>query len=215
MRWGLVPCWAKDPAVGDRQINARAATAADRPAFRQPFRERRCRIPADGFYEWQRQGTRKQPSYIRLASGEPVAGAGLWDCWASPEDDPLETCTILTTNANDRVAPIHDRMPVILPAAAYGLGLDRTMGDAQRLQALLIPYPADAMTVYPVRLLVNNPRIDTPGCIEPLPQAGGVRRRGTAHGATAKMDTATRPEPLRSTQMILRGHGGGSTLSAW
>jgi putative SOS response-associated peptidase YedK len=170
MRWGLVPFWAKEPSAGIRTINARAETVADRPVFRRPFRERRCLIPADGFYEWQRQGARKQPYYVRLSSGEPFAFAGLWDRWTPAEGDSIETCTILTTSANEVVAPLHDRMPVIVPTAAYGLWLDRAMRDAERLRPLLTPYPAAEMTAYPVSLLVNNPRNDTPDCIAPVPR---------------------------------------------
>jgi len=167
-RWGLVPSWAKDPAIGNRMINARSETAATKPAFRKPFGERRCLILADGFYEWKRDGSRKQPYYIKLRDGEPFAFAGLWDHWAPADGQPLETCTILTTTPNALVQPIHDRMPVILPSSAYGAWLDRTVSDVPTVQALLTPYPADEMIAYPVSTRVNNPAHDTPECVLPL-----------------------------------------------
>jgi len=167
-RWGLVPSWAKDPAIGNRMINARSETAATKPAFRKPLRERRCLILADGFYEWKREGTRKQPHYIKLRDGAPFAFAGLWDHWAPADGDPVETCTILTTTPNEVLQPIHDRMPVILPSSAYNVWLDPAMRDVEPLQAVLTPYPAEEMTAYPVSTRVNNPANDTADCIAPL-----------------------------------------------
>jgi putative SOS response-associated peptidase YedK len=146
LRWGLVPSLAKDPAIGNRMINARSETAATKPAFRKPLRERRCLIMADGFYEWKREGARKQPYYITLRDGPPFAFAGLWDHWAPADGESLETCTILTTMPNAVLQPIHDRMPVILPPTAYSMWLDPTMRAVEPLQSLLTPYPADAMT---------------------------------------------------------------------
>lgn len=169
LRWGLVPSWAKDPAIGHRMINARSETAATKPAFRKSLRDRRCLILADGFYEWKREGPRKRPYYIRLRAGEPFAFAGLWDRWAPADGQPLETCTIVTTAPNELVQPIHDRMPVILPSSAYRLWLDPAMRDVGPVQALLKPYPADEMIAYPVSTRVNNPAYDTPECIAPLP----------------------------------------------
>jgi len=166
-RWGLVPSWAKDPAIGNRMINARSETAAGKPAFRKSLRERRCLILADGFYEWQRDGSRKRPYYIRLRACEPFAFAGLWDHWAPADGQPLETCTIVTTTPNELVQPIHDRMPVILPSSAYRLWLDPAVRDVGPVQALLKPYPADEMIAYPVSTRVNNPAYDTPECIAP------------------------------------------------
>lgn len=161
-RWGLVPSWADDPAIGSRLINARAETAAEKPAFRAAFARRRCLVLADGFYEWQKEGTRKQPYHIRLASGEPFAFAGLWEVWRpSEEAEPLLTCTILTGDANELVAPIHDRSPVILPADARWRWLDP---DASReeLRAFLRPFPAERMEAYPISTLVNSPANDGP-----------------------------------------------------
>jgi putative SOS response-associated peptidase YedK len=166
-QWGLVPSWAKDPAIGNRMINTRSETAVMKPAFRKPLRERRCLILADGFYEWKREGQRKQPYYIKLRDGEPFAFAGLWDRWHSLDGQPLETCTILTTAPNELLQPIHDRMPVILPPHAYRLWLDRTMSDAPTVQALLTPYSAEEMTAYPVSTRVNSPANDSPERIAP------------------------------------------------
>jgi putative SOS response-associated peptidase YedK len=167
-RWGLVPSWAKDPAVGNRMINARSETAATKPAFRTLLRQRRCLILADGFYEWSGDGPRKQPYHVKLRDGEPFAFAGLWDRWAPADGRPLETCTILTTAPNAVVRPIHDRMPVILPPGAYGAWLDPMLHDASELRALLTPYPAEAMTAFPVSTWVNNPAHDAPACVLPL-----------------------------------------------
>jgi len=167
-RWGLVPSWAKGPAMGNRMINARSETAATKPVFRKPLRERRCLILADGFYEWKREGSRKQPYYIKLRDGEPFAFAGLWDHWAPTDGQPLETCTILTTTPNEVLQTIHDRMPVILPPSAYGVWLDSAMRDVETVQALLTPYPANEMIAYPVSTRVNNPAYDAPECIAPL-----------------------------------------------
>jgi putative SOS response-associated peptidase YedK len=167
-KWGLVPSWAKDPTIGNRMINARSETAASKPAFRKPMRERRCLILADGFYEWKREGTRKQPFYIKLQSGDPFAFAGLWDRWQPADGAPLATCTILTTTPNAVLQPIHDRMPVILPPDAYTVWLDLAMRDVEPVHALLTPYPADGMTAYPVSTRVNNPAYDSTECIAPI-----------------------------------------------
>ena len=167
-RWGLVPSWAKDPAIGNRMINARSETAATKPTFRKPLRERRCLILADGFYEWKREGSRKQPYHIRLQNGEPFAFAGLWDRWHPPEGQPLESCTILTTTPNEILQPLHDRMPVILPPSTYRLWLDPAVRGVESLQALLIPYPAAEMIAYPVSTRVNSPTNETQDCIAPL-----------------------------------------------
>ena len=124
LRWGLIPSWSKDPAIGNRLINARAETAKEKPSFRNAFRRHRCLIPASGFYEWLRWERGKQPYFVRMRDGHPFAFAGLWDRWESPDKGVIETCTILTTAANDVLAPIHDRMPVILPPREYDRWLD-------------------------------------------------------------------------------------------
>ena len=168
LRWGLVPSWAGDPAMGMKLINARAETVAEKPSFRKPFRERRCLVPADGYYEWKREGSRKQPYHIRLNSERPFAFAGLWDRWTGEDGKTIESCTILTTTPNERLASIHDRMPVILPPAAYEPWLDPGLQDATRLVPFLTPYPADAMIAVAVSRRVNDPRVDDARCLEAL-----------------------------------------------
>ncbi|MCU0522573.1 MAG: SOS response-associated peptidase [Anaerolineae bacterium] len=165
--WGLVPFWAKDSSIGSRLINARSETAAEKPAFRAAYRRRRCLILADGFYEWQAgpNSRTKTPMYIRLASGEPFAFAGLWEVWR-PDDTPLVSCTILTTEPNSLMAPIHNRMPVILPRTAYDRWLDPAEVRSGALRDLLVPYAAEEMTAYPVSRLVNSPSNDTPALVE-------------------------------------------------
>lgn len=169
LRWGLVPSWADDLSVGNRMINARAESVATKPAFRRAFKTRRCLIVADGFYEWQKAGRQKQPHYIRLKSDRPFGFAGLWETWAKG-DAPVETCCVITTTANELVAPIHDRMPVIVPPDAYEQWLRLDVQDVDLLQSLLRPYPAAEMTAYPVGTRVNNPTYSAADCIEPDPR---------------------------------------------
>ena len=166
LRWGLVPSWAPDPSVGNRMINARAETAAQRPAFRDAMRRRRCLVPADGFYEWQKlEGEkRKQPHLIQMKGQRPFAFGGLWDTWFAG-GDRLESFTILTTSPNELVSPIHDRMPVIVAPEDYDRWLD-TRVDAAGVADLLRPYPAEQMEAQPVGTQVNNPRNDDPSCAE-------------------------------------------------
>ena len=168
MRWGLIPSWAKDPAIGNRMINARAETVATKPAFRVALRKRRGLIPADGFYEWQPVGRRKQPVRIVLKTREPFGFAGLWESWTSPEGEESRSCTIITTEANELLTPIHDRMPVILNHDAEAVWLDPTIQDSARLLPLLRPYPSEEMEIYQVSTRVNNPDRDEPECIKPL-----------------------------------------------
>ena len=163
MRWGLIPSWAKDPAMGARMINARTETVTEKPSFRNAFRRRRCLVVADGFYEWQRQEGKKQPFYFRLQDGQPFGFAGLWERWESADGEVI-SCTILTTEANDLLRPIHDRMPVILDSKDYSLWLDPEV-QPEPLQTLLRPYQTEAMTSYPVSTLVNNPANNSPECI--------------------------------------------------
>ncbi len=166
MRWGLIPAWARDSAMGMNLINARAETVAEKPSFRKPFQERRCLVLADGYYEWKREGSRKQPYYIRLNSERPFAFAGLWDRWTGVDGQAIESCAILTTTPNERLASIHDRMPVILPPAAYEPWLDPGLQDAMHLAPFLTSFPADAMSAVPVSRLVNDPRVDDARCLE-------------------------------------------------
>lgn len=172
MRWGLVPSWADGPAVGDRLINARAESLRDKPAFQDALRRRRCLVPADGFYEWQAVPgrRRKQPMFVHRRDGEPMAFAGLWAVWRPGEHEPwLVTCTIVTTPANAVIAPIHDRMPALLPAAAWAEWLDPAASDVDALEALLAPAPDADLEVWPVRPLVSDPANNGPELVEPLP----------------------------------------------
>jgi putative SOS response-associated peptidase YedK len=168
LRWGLIPSWANDPTIGNRLINARADTVTARPAFRGAFRRRRCLVVADGFYEWQRAGKQKVPHLIRLRDDRPFAFAGLWELWEGPDHSAIESCTLLTTEANDVVRPIHDRMPVILAPSDYDRWLDPPVSRAEGLAAMLRPYPSDQMTACAVSPLVNSPANDEPGCVEPV-----------------------------------------------
>lgn len=169
LRWGLIPSWAKDPSIGDRMINARAETAAEKPSFRRALQKRRCLVLADGFYEWKKEGKSKTPMYIRLQSHQPFGFAGLWETWQSPDGAKIHSCTILTTEPNALMAPIHHRMPVILSREGEAVWLDRAVETPEQLLPLLAPYPAEAMEAYAVSTAVNSPRNDTPGCIAPLP----------------------------------------------
>jgi len=156
LRWGLVPRWAKDLSIGARLINARAETLAEKRAFRDALQRRRCLVPADGFYEWKAgPGGSKQPMHIGMASGAPFAFAGLYDRWLTPEGDALDTCTIVTTRANAQLAALHDRMPVIIAPESYERWLDIA---ADPIGDLLLPFPADALTWYPVSTRVNSVR---------------------------------------------------------
>ena len=172
--WGLIPSWAKDIKMGARLINARSETVAEKPSFRTAFKRRRCLIVADGFYEWQRDAKGKQPHYFYLGDSEvpegrsPFGFAGLWEHWESSEGDTIDSCTILTTAANDLLRPIHDRMPVILQPQDYDLWLDPTVQKPERLQPLLRPLPAEIMGSYRVSSRMNSARIDEPDCIQPI-----------------------------------------------
>jgi len=168
LRWGLIPFWAKDPAIGSRMINARSETVAQKPAFRAAFRQRRCLVVADGFYEWQRQEFGKQPFYIRLRDEKPFAFAGLWEHWEGSGDATIDSCTLLTTEPNDLVRLLHNRMPVILAPQDYDLWLDPGVQEAELLQPLLRPYPSQDMIAYPISTWVNSPTNEGPQCIEPL-----------------------------------------------
>ena len=171
MRWGLIPSWAKDPGIGKRLINARCETVAGKPAFRHAVRHRRCIVPASGFYEWQEEGGKKHPLYIRLKDGSPLFFAGLWEQWKSPQGEAVDSCTILTTSSNSLIVPLHERMPVILRREAFPLWLAPEMIDPEKLEPLYLPYPADFMEMWPVSPLVNSPRNDSPELLAPLANA--------------------------------------------
>ncbi|MHB8941239.1 MAG: SOS response-associated peptidase [Desulfobacteria bacterium] len=169
LRWGLIPSWSKDPSIGNRLINARAETAKEKPSFRNAFRRHRCLIPTNGFYEWQLRERGKQPYFVRMRDERLFAFAGLWDRWESPDKGVIETCTILTTAANTVLAPIHDRMPVILPPAEYARWLDPALKDTDSLAPLLVPFSPEDMLAFPVSPRVNAPSIDDVGCMSPIP----------------------------------------------
>ena len=168
LKWGLIPSWAKEAAIGSRMINARAETVAEKPAFRSAFRRRRCLLVADGFYEWQKQPEGpKQPYRITLQDGGPFGFAGLWESWRDPAGGTVESCTIVTTEANAFLAPIHHRMPVIVSPGDFDLWLDPG-APPQTALALLRPYPDGAMAAYPVSRRVNNVANDDPEVIAPV-----------------------------------------------
>jgi putative SOS response-associated peptidase YedK len=175
LRWGLVPYWAKEASIGNRMINARSEGVADKPAYRHSFRKQRCLVAVDGFYEWKKEGKGKQPYLIRRKDGRPFAFAGLWARWrdpSAPAAGPLDTFTILTTDANERIRPLHDRMPVVLDRASFDLWLDPGMQDPARLQPLLLPAPSEDLEAFPVSRAVNSPAHDAADCVEPLIDLG-------------------------------------------
>jgi putative SOS response-associated peptidase YedK len=175
LKWGLVPSWAKDPRSGPPLINARAETLAAKPAFRSAFGKRRCLIPADGFYEWKKgEEKTRQAFYIRMLKDRPFAFAGLWESWKGGESSAIVSCTIITTTANSRLAELHERMPVLLHEEDYDRWLNPTLDDPALLQGLLVPYPAEEMTFYPVSPFVNSPRNDGPNCVEAWPAENGT-----------------------------------------
>ncbi len=177
-KWGLVPSWAKDPSIGNRMINARAEGIAEKPAYRRAVARRRCLIPADAFYEWQRRTGRdgkpagKLPYAVRRRDGQPMALAGIWEVWRDKEDpeaEPVRTCAIVTTDANSLMAPIHDRMPVILEKPDWAAWLDPST-DMEVVQGLMVPAADGVLEAYPVSTQVNNVANDGPQLIEPLPE---------------------------------------------
>jgi len=175
VRWGLVPSWAKDLSIGDRLINARAESVATSNAYKRAFERRRCIIPADGFYEWEKVAGRKakRPWFIRRRDGEPLAFAGLWEVWHDPnlgDDAPrVRSCVIITTEPNEVLARIHDRMPVVLPESAWDSWLDRDNHDVRALGKLLVPAPAGEFEAWPVSTLVNKPANNGPELLDPAP----------------------------------------------
>ena len=170
MIWGLIPVWAKDVSIGSRMINARAETVAEKASFKRPLKNQRCLIVANGFYEWQKSGTKKTPMYIQLKSDEPFGLAGLYDRWTSPDGLVITSCTVITTSPNKLMEPIHDRMPVILPPKQYAAWLDPTNQNLDALTKLLQPYAATQMRAHAVSTVVNSPRNNTPECIAPVAQ---------------------------------------------
>ncbi|WP_145947547.1 SOS response-associated peptidase [Paenibacillus sp. Y412MC10] len=170
LKWGLVPSWTKDSSMGSKMINARSETLADKPAYKLPFARKRCLIPADGFYEWMKTDSGKVPYRITLRGGGIFSMAGLYDTWLQEDGSKLSTCTVITSGPNALMAPIHDRMPVILRPEDEMAWLDRGQTDVNALQKLLVPYPAEEMEAYPVSRTVNSVKNDTPDCIERVPE---------------------------------------------
>lgn len=172
LQWGLIPGWAKDPAIGARLINARSETVALKPSFRRAFERRRCLVPMSAFYEWRKGGGKGgEPWAFRRADDGPFAVAGLWESWTAPDGAELRTCALLTTTPNELVAPVHDRMPVIVPPEAYEPWLDPAASPAE-LGALLVPFPGKALRAHRVSQRVGNAAVDEPGLLEPLPDDG-------------------------------------------
>lgn len=168
MRWGLIPSWAKDATIGNKLANARGETVADKPSFRSAFKSRRCIIPASGFYEWKTEQGVKQPWYINLKSGDPMAFAGLWEVWHPKEGETVVTCCIITTAANTLMEPIHDRMPVILDPEQWGTWLSPNERHAVRLLPMICSHEAESMQAWPVSRELNRVGLrDDAGLIEP------------------------------------------------
>jgi putative SOS response-associated peptidase YedK len=173
LRWGLIPVWAKEAKFGNQCINAKCETVAEKPAYRSAFKKRRCLIVANGFYEWQRLGDRKQPMWIGRRDKKPFAFAGLWEWWQPPAGDsetpaaPIESCTIITTEPNELMSDIHNRMPVILPPSSYDEWLAPT-AQTEPLKALLRSCPSEDLFAYPVSPMVNSPKINAPELLEPI-----------------------------------------------
>lgn len=176
VRWGLIPSWVKDPRAFSLIVNARGESVLDKPSYKSAMRYRRCLIPADGFYEWKRGVRGKQPYFVRRRDRAPIAIAGLWESWMGPNGEELETAAIVTTQANATLMPIHDRMPVIVPEAAFDLWLNTHAVDAETANALIVPAPDDLLEAYPVSHTVNRAANDAPGLIEPV-------REGAAEAA--------------------------------
>ena len=176
LTWGLIPSWAKDPAIGNRLINARAETLAEKASFKRPLQRQRCVVLADGFYEWVPiPGSKtRMPYYIRMKDGGWFTFAGLWDRWRDPAGHDVLSCTLITTQPNDLIRPLHERMPVILPEEARARWLDPEVRAPGDLLPLLQPYPADLMRLHPVSTRVNRPGFDDPFCIAPVPAADSL-----------------------------------------
>jgi putative SOS response-associated peptidase YedK len=169
LRWGLIPSWAKDAKIASSAINSRGDTIAEKPAFRAAFKKRRCLVLADGYYEWFKDGKARLPHLYEMDDGRPFALAGLWEWWGGPDGkSPVETCSLITTDANELAAKVHDRMPVILPPDEYDLWLDPEFQDRDKLLSMLRPFPADEMTVRPVNTFVNNARNQGEQCVAPV-----------------------------------------------
>ena len=166
MNWGLIPHWSKDKKIASKLINARAETVKNKPSFSESYIHRRCLVPADGFFEWKKEFQRKVPYPVALKTGELFAFAGLWDTWRDEQGQEIKTFTILTTAANSLLAPLHDRMPVILKKADESAWLDPCLNDAAQVEKIIGSFPSEKMTLYPVNSMVNSWKNDTPECIQ-------------------------------------------------
>lgn len=169
MKWGLIPFWSKDPSIGVKMINSRSETINEKPAFRDPFKKRRCLIPTDGFYEWQKQKDGgKQPYFIHMNDKKPFAFGGIWDTWKNPEGNNIETFSILTTKPNELLKPIHDRMPVIIEPKQFDNWLNPEIQEPAELIPLLEPFKATKMEAYPISTYINSPKNNSEQCIRPI-----------------------------------------------
>jgi putative SOS response-associated peptidase YedK len=204
VRWGLIPSWVKDPRTFSLLINARGESAAEKPAFRNAMKRRRCLVPADGFYEWKNEGAGKRPYFVRLKSGEPMAFAGLWETWTGPNGEEVETAAIVTTNANRTLAPIHDRMPVILPPDQFDFWLDCTRVDAEMASALIMPARDDLLEAYPVSTAVNRTANDSEALIKPVTEQPPV-----PPAAPTKKSKSAAPKP-KAASRARKASGQGS-----
>jgi putative SOS response-associated peptidase YedK len=171
LRWGLVPFWADDVKIGNKLLNARGETIFEKPSFRDAAKKRRCLIPADGFYEWRTENGKKQPYFIHEPGRKPFAFAGLWERWHGEDGKELQTCSIVTTDANSLLKPLHDRMPVILHKKDFSNWLDPALTDAKQLKPLLKPLPDEALQMYRVTPRMSSPRYDDPSCVESIDRA--------------------------------------------
>jgi putative SOS response-associated peptidase YedK len=192
VRWGLLPSWVKDPKAFSLLINARGESVIDKPAFRAAMKYRRCLIPADGFYEWQKAGDRKQPFYVRAKDGGPLTFAGLWECWTGPDGEELETAAIVTTRANSTLSPIHERMPVVVSPEAFDLWLDCAAVDAEIAAALIEPARDDLLKAHEIATAVNRVANDNPALIEPIsgdaePEPPAKPKRARKSGGQASL----------------------------
>ena len=194
VRWGFIPAWVKDPRGFSLLINARGETLNDKPAFRAAMRYRRCLFPADGFYDWRREGERSTPFYVRLKAGGPMAFAGLWENWMGPNGEEMETAAIVTTRATRMLAAIHPRTPVIVPPEAFDFWLDSRKVDANTAAALIAPAPEDLLEAYEVSSAVNSAANDAPGLIEPMTADAAARVRAAAGDGVSRK---RRPKPDR------------------
>jgi putative SOS response-associated peptidase YedK len=186
LRWGLLPSWVKDPKTFPLLFNARGESVTEKPAYRAAMKRRRCLIPADGFYEWHGVGERKRPFFVHAKSGAPLAFAGLWETWTGPNGEEFETAAIVTTSANSTLAPIHERMPVIVPPNAFDLWVNTAEVDATTAAALITPAPDDLLEAYEISTAVNRTANDNPKLLEPVGSAPSEAAKAPAPRARAK-----------------------------